>query len=52
MLSAFDIKYLPWTAMKGQILADLVAEFTKELGDFEEGAKPKEALRVNSVEVQ
>ena len=25
----FDIKYLPWTAIKGQVLADLVAEFTE-----------------------
>ena len=51
MLDAFDIKYLPRMAMKGQILANLVAEFTEELGDFEEGVKPEEALRLSSVEV-
>ena len=41
MLSAFDIKYLPRMAMKGQILVDLVVEFTDELVDFEEGVKPE-----------
>ena len=51
MLNAFDIKYLPRMAMKGQILADLVAEFTEELGDSKEGVKPEEALRLSSVEV-
>lgn len=29
ILGAFDIKYMPRTAVKGQVLADLVAEFTK-----------------------
>ena len=29
ILGAFDIKYMPRTSMKGQILADLVAEFTE-----------------------
>lgn len=27
MLGAFHIKYLPHTAIKGQVLADLVAKF-------------------------
>lgn len=38
-------------AVKGQVLADLVAEFTEELGpgDFEEVRKPKEAVGVNSI---
>ena len=31
ILRAFDIKYMPRTSVKGQVLADLVAEFT-ELG--------------------
>ena len=30
MLRAFDIKYMPRMAIKGQILTDLVAEFTME----------------------
>ena len=29
ILGAFDIKYMPCTLIKGQVLADLVAEFTK-----------------------
>ena len=29
MLGAFDIKYMPRTSIKGQVLVDLVAEFTK-----------------------
>ena len=29
-LSEFDIKYHPWTAIKGQIVADFIAEFTHD----------------------
>ena len=29
VLGAFDIKYMPWTSVKGQILTDLLAEFAK-----------------------
>ena len=29
ILRAFNIKYMPRTSIKGQVLADLVAEFTK-----------------------
>ena len=29
MLGAFDIKYIPRTAVKGQVLANLVSEFTE-----------------------
>ncbi|XP_030930921.1 uncharacterized protein LOC115956763 [Quercus lobata] len=29
ILGAFDIRYMPHTAIKGQVLADLVAEFTE-----------------------
>ena len=29
ILGAFDIKYMPRTSIKGQVIADLVAEFTK-----------------------
>ena len=28
-LGGFDIKYMPRTSVKGQVLADLVAEFTE-----------------------
>ena len=38
ILGAFDIKYMPCTSVKGQVLADLVAEFAEcpeevEIGD-------------------
>ena len=43
ILGAFDIKYMPRTSIKGQVLADLVAEFTEppieeleEAGDIDE----------------
>ena len=35
MLGAFDIKYMSHMAIKGQVLADLVAEFIKELVEGE-----------------
>ena len=28
-MGAFDIRYMPRTSIKGQVLADLVAEFTE-----------------------
>ena len=31
ILGAFDIKYMPYTSIKGQVLTDLVAEFTEPL---------------------
>ena len=31
ILGTFDIKYMPCTSIKGQILVDLVAEFVKPL---------------------
>ena len=33
ILGAFDIKYMPRTFVKGQVLADLVAEFTEPEAD-------------------
>ena len=35
ILGAFDIKYVPHTSVKGQILADLIAEFTESLVENE-----------------
>ena len=51
MLGAFDIKYLPRMAVKGQVLVDLVAEFTEELdpSDPKEVGVPKEVVRMNLV---
>ena len=36
ILGAFDIKYMPRTSVKGQVLADLVAKFTETLGEEKE----------------
>ena len=33
IMGAFDIKYMPRTSVKGQVLADLVVEFTKPEAD-------------------
>ena len=35
MLGAFDIKYMSHMTIKGQVLVDLVAEFTEELVEGE-----------------
>jgi len=35
ILGAFDIKYMPRTSIKGQVLADLVAKFTESLVETE-----------------
>ena len=45
MLGAFDIKYILCTTIKGQVLADLVAEFTK---GAEEGEMPSPETSVVS----
>ena len=47
----FDIKYLPQTTIKGQVLANLVAEFTKgvEKGDSEEhGRLDREVMTITA----
>ena len=45
ILGAFDIKYMPRTSIKGQVLADLVAEFAECPEEMEGGSeKPGEGL--------
>lgn len=46
MLEAFDIKYLSHTIEKGQILANLVTEFTegREKDGTEEGGTPDKGI--------
>ena len=39
ILGAFDIKYMPRTSIKGQVLADLVAEFTECPEEVEMGSE-------------
>ena len=34
MLRALDVKYMPCTAIKGQVLADFIAKFTKDVDEI------------------
>ena len=52
ILGAFDIKYVPHTSIKGQVLADLVAEFTEGLAENESEAPPMDEKSVGLVTVQ
>ena len=38
MLGAYDVKYMPRTTIKGQVLANFVAEFTEGMIGEEEKA--------------
>ena len=51
MLGAFNIRYLPRTAMKGQVLANLVAKITEELDqpDSREVGMLEEGVSVNTI---
>ena len=46
LLGAFDIKYMPRSSVKGQVLADLVAEFAEP---FVETITEKEGMNGKSV---
>ena len=39
ILGAFDIKYMPHTSIKGQVLADLVVEFAECPEEMEGGCE-------------
>ena len=39
ILGAFDIKYMPRTSIKGQVLADLMAEFAECPEEVEMGSE-------------
>ena len=52
ILGAFDIKYMPRTSIKGQILVDLVAEFTEGLAENESEAHRMDEKSVGLVTVQ
>ena len=50
-MGAFDIKYLPKTVVKGQVLADLAAKFTKGMVRYEiekEGTPDKEISLIST----
>ena len=51
ILGAFDIRYLPQMAVKGQVLANLEAEFTEgsEQVDPKETEMPKSRIMINTI---
>lgn len=49
MLGTFDIKYQPKTSIKGQVLADLVAEFSED--QTKEGVQNQEVVGVFATEI-
>ena len=52
ILGAFDIKYMPCTTVKGQVLADLVAEFAEPSLEEEEGMQSMDEKSVGSISLQ
>ena len=49
MQGAFDIKYQPRTSIKGQVLVDLVVEFSED--QTKEGIQSKEVVGVFVTEI-
>ena len=52
ILGAFDIKYMPRTSVKGQVLVDLVAEFTETLVEGESNEHCMDEKSVGQIAVQ
>ena len=52
ILGAFDIKYMPRTSIKGQVLADLVAEFAECPEEMEGGSKKLDEGSIGVTSVQ
>ena len=52
ILGAFDIKYMPRTSVKGQVLADLVAEFTETLVEDKSNEHCMDEKSVGQIVVQ
>ena len=52
ILGAFDIKYMPRTSIKGQVLADLVAEFTECLKEMEGESKKLDERSIGVTSIQ
>ena len=51
-LGAFDIKYMPRTSVKGQVLADLVVEFTESAIEVEVKEHRLEGKQVLAISLQ
>ena len=52
ILGAFDIKYIPRTSIKGQVLADLVAKFVECPEEVEGGSKKLDEGSIGVASVQ
>ena len=52
ILGAFDIKYMPRTSIKGQVLADLVAEFAESPEEVEMGDESVDERSVGVASIQ
>ena len=52
MLGAFDNKYMPHTFVKGQVLADWVAEFTESLLEEKAESQGMDGKSVSMVSLQ
>ena len=52
ILGAFDIKYMPRTSIKGQVLTDLVAEFAEPLLEVEAGMQDMDEKSVGIISLQ
>ena len=52
ILGAFDIKYMPRTSIKGQVLANLVAEFAKCPEEMEGGSEKLDEGLIGVVSIQ
>ena len=52
ILGAFNIKYMPRTSVKGQVLADLVAEFAELSLEEEVGTQDMDEKSVGAISLQ
>ena len=51
-MGAFDIKYMPRTSIKGQVLADLVVEFTESPVEIEDEEHNLGGKQVKTISLQ
>ena len=51
-MGALDIKYMPRTSVKGQVLADLIVEFTETLVENESNEHCMDEKSVSQIVVQ
>ena len=52
VLGAFDIKYMPWTSIKGQVLADLIAKFAEPAMEIVAEEQNMDGQSVGTISVQ